>query len=281
MADSAELPVAAPAPEPVADSRSMEQRIAEKFIGKEPVEETAPIEADSAAEAPEADAAPAETAEPDVQEIEYEGVKYSVPKELKDAFMHKSDYTRKTQEIANTRREVEAVQTQLQLAQAENAFTHSISQEVQTIALIDARSKQLMENWASLSADEKQDQMLLDKQREQINQSIQSKRGEFLRGQEQALNELRTKAMDAVAKTIPGWSEKVKADIVSHAKLDGYTEQELGNIFDPRHARTLWKAMQYDKLSEKARSVVKATPVGSRTAACSRWRQSSPRGISG
>jgi transposase-like protein len=103
--------------------------------------------------------------------------------------------------------------------------------------------------------------MLLDKQREQIHQSIQGKRNEFMQGQEKSLNELRTKAMEVVAKTIPGWSEKVKADIATHAKQDGYTEQELGNIFDPRHARTLWKAMQYDKLSEKARAVVKASPV--------------------
>jgi len=41
-------------------------------------------------------------------EIEYEGKKHKVSKELKDAFLRQADYTRKTQDVAEKRREVEA-----------------------------------------------------------------------------------------------------------------------------------------------------------------------------
>lgn len=46
--------------------------------------------------------------EPSDVEIEYEGSKYKLPPELKDAFLRHADYTRKTQEIAQQRKEFEA-----------------------------------------------------------------------------------------------------------------------------------------------------------------------------
>jgi hypothetical protein len=50
--------------------------------------------------------------EDDGEEVDYEGRKYRVPKELKDAFLRQSDYTRKTQEIAEQRRALETAQQQ-------------------------------------------------------------------------------------------------------------------------------------------------------------------------
>mgnify|MGYP000620895346 CR=1 FL=1 len=49
------------------------------------------------------DAAP----DADVEEVDYEGKKYAVPKDIKDALLRQADYTRKTQEIAETRRQIE------------------------------------------------------------------------------------------------------------------------------------------------------------------------------
>ena len=42
-------------------------------------------------------------ADPEFEEVEYEGKRYALPKELKDAILRQSDYTRKTQELAQQR----------------------------------------------------------------------------------------------------------------------------------------------------------------------------------
>src|SRR5215475_66105 len=70
------------------------------------VEVPAPAEADPAAEtlteteAAEDDNDPAES----LEEVEFAGKQYRLPKELKSALMMHTDYTRKTQEVAQGRR---------------------------------------------------------------------------------------------------------------------------------------------------------------------------------
>ena len=71
--------------------------------------ETDEVQAETVTEdQPEADDAD------DSEEIEYEGEKYKVPKSLKDAFLRQSDYTRKTQEVAEQRKEFERQRDQFQ-----------------------------------------------------------------------------------------------------------------------------------------------------------------------
>jgi N-acetyl-beta-hexosaminidase len=40
-----------------------------------------------------------------------------------------------------------------------------------------------------------------------------------------------------------------------------YTKQEIDSIWDPRHAKTLWKAMQFDKLQKSATRAPTKTPA--------------------
>src|SRR5437868_9942337 len=66
----------------------------------------------------ESDAAGEEPEESD--EIEHEGRKYQVPKALKPLLLMQADYTRKTQEVAEQRRAVQAERQALhQTSQAE------------------------------------------------------------------------------------------------------------------------------------------------------------------
>jgi hypothetical protein len=69
----------------------------------------------------------ADDADDSLEEIEHEGKKHKVPKELKDAFLRHSDYTRKTQEVAEQRKQVdgawrEAGQLASQLAQSQQVL---------------------------------------------------------------------------------------------------------------------------------------------------------------
>jgi hypothetical protein len=67
--------------------------------------------------------------EVDAEEVELDGVKYSVPKEVKRAILRKEDYTRKTQEIADVRKGLD--QREQQLNQHAEVQKATLSERVQ------------------------------------------------------------------------------------------------------------------------------------------------------
>ena len=68
------------------------------------------IEAEELLDTEDGEGNPDEESEPedDTEEVDYEGKKYRVPKDIKDALLRQSDYTRKTQELAEHRNQVSA-----------------------------------------------------------------------------------------------------------------------------------------------------------------------------
>lgn len=235
------------------DSPSLTDRIADVLSGPEPQVEDA-----ASSEAP-VEGAP-ETA-PEFAEVEYEGEKFQVPAKLKEAIIHKDDYTRKTQEVATQRRNIEVQEDALRIAGQERQFHQSIAGEVQDMHLIDARIKQLQQiDWSSLSTDELMRSQVavqqLREQRSQIEQAMQGKRQQFEQAQRQGLETLKTKALDALKKSIPQWSDGLAKQIAEHAISDGYSQGEVNTIIDPRQINTLYKAMQYDKLVANKASAV-------------------------
>ena len=68
-------------------------------------------------------------------------------------------------------------------------------------------------------------------------------------------------AVQALHKFIPEWADekiatKEKADLVKYGLSEGYLEQELNNLVDPRVVRSLRKAMLYDA-TQQAKPEVK------------------------
>lgn len=187
-----------------------------------------------------------------LEEVEYDGQTYKVPSALKEAIIHKADYTSKTQEVANARRNVELLQDAMKAAQAEQAFTGSIAPELNQLAVTQAKQKDLIDRWNTLSSDEKQEIYLLDKQAENLQKAIDGKRSQFNQEQQRVANDLKAKAADVLRKSIPNFNEKVAEEVASHALSEGYTKQEIDAIWDPRHAKTLWKAMKFDQLQKAA-----------------------------
>jgi hypothetical protein len=235
----------------VQTAQEIEDRLAASF-------EQATPDKDSKAE----DIPDAEPAEGDgLEEVEYEGKTFRVAPELKEAIIHKGDYTRKSQEVAEARRNIEHQNEQIRVANMQREFEQSVAEQTQTLALIESRTKLLLSNWANISADEKQEILYLDKQREQIDRELEGKRREFGQNLQKAMGELQTKALDAVSKAIPGWKNDELKLITEHAISDGYTNQELASINDPRHIKTLWKAKEYDRIKARAQANPKPTPV--------------------
>jgi hypothetical protein len=113
-----------PEPDPEEDSDDEEQ---EEPDDSEEDDEPEPKQRDKRKQVA-TDEADSDDADDSLDEIEYEGKKHRVPKELKDAFMRNADYTQKTQQVAEARKTVEsswreAQQTAQQLAQAQQALT--------------------------------------------------------------------------------------------------------------------------------------------------------------
>ena len=206
-------------------------------------------------------------------EIEIDGNKYEVPEELKDGFLMQADYTRKTQSLADYRKEVELQSKQLETQQAETQFIAEIQPEINNLGYLQAQIKQLetelTTNMSTMPSDELFRKKIeidgLQKNAADLKAQLESKYGEFQKTQEQAYTELLNKGAEILKQTIPDWTAEKQKELREFALTSGFNEQEVSSIVDPRHVRILWQASQFEKLqsaapkaAEKVTSKVKA-----------------------
>jgi hypothetical protein len=247
------------APEqPLADS-GVEDRIASIFGNNEPDE---PQDTEQPQETEAASQEPAE----ETFELEHEGEKFVLPKKLEKGFMQEKDYTQKSQSLAEQRRTLEHVQQQMRIAQQGAEFQQSVKAEQQEIFSIDSELKQLSHvDWSSMTTDQilkiklRVDQ--LKDQRDNVTKQLETKQQQFTALQQQQIQQLQSQSTDIVRKAIPAWNEQVQKEVREHALNDGYTAEEIGAIFDPRHAITLWKAAQYDKAKSQAKPAIQQAKI--------------------
>ena len=250
---------------PIAE-QSMTDRVAAQFGLSEPERQDQPAEQEATAPQPEevetaeAEAAPEEP-EAEFAEVEYDGERFKVPKKLEKAILQEKDYTQKTQKIAEERRQWEVLQEQNKLRNIEAAFERELFPEIQKLQAYEAVLKQPVD-WNSMPMEEMvRTRAQRDQWRDEANalkESLSSKRQEFGAKLDAALKDLKSKAVDTVAKSLPGWSEKSLNSLREYGKTEGYSEAELQGIdADPRHIRTLHKAMEYDRLMASKATAVK------------------------
>ena len=179
------------------------------------------------------------------------------------------DYTKKTQEVAERRKELESLENQIRM-QEQNLQQQSMlnSELIQDVAKITALDQQLSEyqdvNWEELSDSDfvtAQKKFFtfnqLQQQRSNLVSQFESKRQEALNKQQQMVADKVAKGREVLAKEIPNWSQETTQEIISTGRDDyGFTDAELNSIIDPRHVRVLHDAMQWRKLKSK-NSVVK------------------------
>ena len=161
---------------------SVQDRIANMLAPDEPGEPE--TEEPEAPEEPEGQEAP-EEAGPEFIEIEFDGNKYQVPPELKDRLMAEADYTRKTTELANTRRAIELQQKEIALFNEGLAFEQTVSQEQDNLKMLDAYIKNVetTTKWSEMTTDQiVRSRMELDQlktQRDELKDVLKTKREEF------------------------------------------------------------------------------------------------------
>lgn len=181
--------------------------------------------------------------EDDGEDIEHDGKKYRVPKELKDAFLMRSDYTRKTQEVAAEREAVKAERENFAKQQEEHKALISDHARVQTLK--DALKTHYHDgnvDWQAVEAQygtdaanrERWNYQDLQHQLQKAEAELQAKEGRL---REQHVAEA-TKALQETGKTlaqhITGWNEAKAKELLDFGVTLGFTADELLGSPDPR-----------------------------------------------
>jgi hypothetical protein len=234
---------------------SVEDRIAAKLGIKEPDPETTE-------ETPPSGEEGQPQAEPGaLVEVEFNGSKYEVPAELKDALMRESDYTAKTTDLSNTRKAIELQQREIAQALERQQFDQSMSQHIDQLRMLDAYIKHTNQttDWSKLSADQivraKIEIDQLKDQKAEIEQQVARAWTEFQSKAAEQRKSIRSAMDTELSKSIPKWSE-ARPDIEKYVQGLGYPEQAVSqmSILDYQVA---WKAMQFDKLKANASQTVR------------------------
>jgi len=181
--------------------------------------------------------------------------------ELQKGYSRTQDYTRKTQQLAEQRKQAEAE------AESVRAERQQYSQ------LLDAMRQQVEANapaqpdWERLRREDPIEfaaQWADHQQRQQRLQAIQAEQARMseIQHQEQAqqLAAIVAQERQILEEVIPEWKDKEvakreKVELVEFGKRVGFKPEELANITDHRAVVTLRKAYLYDKLMSKKATV--------------------------
>jgi len=187
------------------------------------------------------------------------------------------DYTKKTQEVAEQRKELESLQAQFNETtkqyQEQQQLNNLLIEDVAKVTALDQQLAQYQNvDWQQLSdSDFVEAQKLffqynqLQKERTEAVSQFEAKQREALNRQQQMIAQQVAKGKEILAKEIPNWSQETTQDIITNGKEYGFTDAELNSIIDPRHVRVLHDAMQWRKLKSKnsvtKKKVASAKPV--------------------
>ena len=186
--------------------------------------------------------------------------------ELMKGYSRQSDYTKKTQELSQERKEIDEAKAQYdtQVSQMQQERQHYVNQLTQ---ILQNSSNNLQEydkiDWDTLKNDDpieyvklredyrdgKEKIQALDQQRQA---AVQQQQAEMQQVHQEAIQVERSKMVEAM----PEWGDPEKqkelaSDIKSYALTQGFSEEELNSLVDHRSVLVLMKAAKYDAL-EKA-----------------------------
>ena len=197
--------------------------------------------------------------------------------ELVKGYSRQSDYTRKTQEISEQRKEMEELQNRynseiLQIQNERQQYIDGLQQAMQSS--LTALDEFAQIDWEHLRQTDpisfvtKKDEFRDAQQRLQQNQyeqqlAAQKQQEETERFRQQALVSER----NSLIEKLPEWGEPDKqtslaAELKSYANTQGFSQEELSSLIDHRSILVLRKAMLYDKAnsSEVVKKKLKNKP---------------------
>lgn len=199
----------------------------------------------------------------ELEEVEIDGKTYSVPKELAPKIMMQADYTRKTQEVAEIRKDTEAERSAWQ---KQTQIRDALFQEKADLHQIDKRLTAYRNtNWPLWHSQDpngaqaaQMDYVQLRDARENLSGHIQGREAELTTQLEQSTATRLNKAVEALSKPDPkmGWDGKFdtprREQLSNFGKEIGFTDEELSNTDHPLMIKTLQLAkIGYETLKKQ------------------------------
>jgi len=244
-------------------------------------ENTEEVESEEATDEPDDEAEEEEQSEEDevpaILKLKVNGEEVEKPLDEIVALAQQGlDYTQKTQQVAEQRKELEAyaeqIKMQEQAFQEQMQLNNVLIEDVAKITSLDQQLNQYANvNWQELSDSdfvEAQKHFFtynqLQQQRSQLVSQFEAKKQQVVHQQTQLMSEKIAKGKEVLAKEIPGWSQETTQQLVSVGKEYGFSDAELNSIVDPRHVKVLHDAMQWRKLQQNStvkKKVSSAKPV--------------------
>ena len=255
--------------------------VTEAPVDETEVEETKEAE-EVEQEAPEEGQAEEETEEEVTEEEEYEVVaeedlKYTIKvdgeelevgiDELKNGYQRQADYTRKSQALAEQRKETEAIQSERQqLEQERQMYANGLQmlQEQQSAKLNNFDTVE----WETLKQEDPYQYMIKKDEYRDAQESINSLAAEQrLVQQEQAQQAQQARShfvqqeYARLIEALPEWNDSkstVKKDVQEYATSVGFRPEEISQLADHRSVLIIKKAMEFDRLTTKVAPKKKA-----------------------
>lgn len=201
----------------------------------------------------------------DSEDVDYEGKQYKLPKEIKDALLRQSDYTRKTQEIAETRK---ALQQQQALVMEQQVFQQAVIPHMAKIQAVDDQLGQYAQvDWQALISESPQEaqrhwlnyQQLKDS-RQQMQQQLDHAHSAYKQKTQENMQAHLQRGFQELEKAIPNIRE-VAPKLIDYANTSlGISRQEVEAATDPRYIKALYKAYLYDQSQGGKPTAKKADP---------------------
>ena len=194
--------------------------------------------------------------------------------ELKKSYQLGSDYTKKTQEVAEQRKVIE--QEAKAIIEARKV-RDDYAQKLQAVEQFLIGSNNKPEDLTAMKENDpigyavKVAEMTEKKEQLQIVQSEQQRIAQeqnAVRADE--MQKFVTQEAQKLAESLPEFSDKAKGeqirnDIRSYGKKVGFTDEELSQVYDSRHVLVLHKAAQWDKLQASKSGVKKKVAKAPKT----------------
>lgn len=184
--------------------------------------------------------------------------------DLIKGYQREADYTKKTQTLAEQRKQVEAERVVIEQAKKER------DQYQQRLSVIENALRQApQENLEALKETDPIGYAVKVAEQTQREKQLMAIRAEQQRiaqqqqaEQSQHLSQFLAVEAQKLSEAIPEYADaekgvQVKKDIREYAKRIGWSDEELASVYDSRAVLTLYKAMQYEKLMSNKAGVTK------------------------
>lgn len=214
-----------------------------------------------------------EPTQEELDEWEKDGKKYKIPKDLKPHLMKDADYTRKTQEVAEERKRLEAAKE----AFASNAKLQE--QTVKDIASVHAVDERLAAyqkiDWRKLEADDAQngtnvaftrfrELSQLQQHRQTLVSRVQQSQAQIRSTEQRDFAKRVEEGQQVLAREIPGWSPDLATKLLGFAKQKGIPDSTINRFQDDPHAvKLLHGAYLADQLISKQQQAARTRPAPS------------------